>query len=80
MGRELEKLARAAPLQLPAHDEKHPAHEAVLLTRDVGGHETGVLLQPYDDRVFVCITQNDRLGTMVRTPHHLASRARRRRY
>lgn len=67
MGREiLSSPSSAAPVVLPDNDAKHPAHSAKLVKAAVGDHETDFLVQAFDDRVFICVSQMDKLGTMVR--------------
>lgn len=66
MGRQLASLATRGASSLPEEDENHPAHKAVQYTSEIDGHDTSVLVQPFDDRVFICVSQNGRIGTMVR--------------
>lgn len=52
-------------ISAPANDPGHPAHNAIHGQVEIGGINTQVLVQPYDDCMFVAVTQNDRMGTMV---------------
>lgn len=56
-------------VQAPADDQKHPAHRIRVAQCEVDGVSTDVLLQAFDDRIFVSVTQLQKLGTIVRLSH-----------
>lgn len=68
MGRPLQAAkpeAGAVEISAPANDMGHPAHRAVSGEVTIQEKKTTILIQPFDDTVFVTVTQNNRLGTMV---------------
>lgn len=70
MGREIHTPPTSAPILLPDSDPHHPAHTARLLQAAIGDHATDFLIQSFDDRVFVSVSQMDKLGTLVRACAH----------
>jgi hypothetical protein len=52
-------------IRLPEDDAGHPAHKIRVTTIDVGGVPTDLMLQPFADRVFISVSQLNKLGTIV---------------
>jgi hypothetical protein len=50
----------------PDDDAGHPAHRMRVARVAVAGTATDILVQPFSDRVFVAVSQLDKLGTIVR--------------
>lgn len=54
-------------VEAPQHDSSHPAHNVRFTTVAIAGVSTDFLLQQFADRVFVAVTQFNKLGTVVRS-------------
>ncbi len=66
MGKAIEPIPSEARVVAPENDPQHPAHKAVLLTEVIGDHDTDFLIQPFDDRIFISVSQVGKFGTIVR--------------
>lgn len=55
----------AVEIAAPDNDMGHPAHKAVSGEVTIQDKKATILIQPFDDTIFVTVTQNNRLGTMV---------------
>lgn len=55
----------AVPVLAPRHDARHNAHDIRSAVLEINGIETTVLVQPFSDRIFVLVTQMNKMGTIV---------------
>ena len=49
----------------PVEDPQHNVHKIKSAVLDINGKETTILLQPFSDRIFVLVTQMNKMGTIV---------------
>jgi hypothetical protein len=56
----------AIEVRSPEHDKDHPANSIRSATLMVNGCKTDILLESFADRVFIVVTQLNKLGTIVR--------------
>lgn len=54
------------PVHLPPDDGEHPAHSLRVACNMVDGIRTDFLVQAFSDRIFVLVTQLNKVGTIVR--------------
>lgn len=52
-------------IDAPADDPSHIVHKVRSEICDIDGIPTTFILQPYSDRVFIIVTQSDKLGTIL---------------
>ena len=63
MGRTLNLSSRV--ITAPVDDTLHPAHNAKHFSVQIGETSTQFLLQSFGDRIFIVVTQMNKLGTLV---------------
>lgn len=56
---------QAVALSVPAEDAGHPVHSIRSTCVTIGGQDTTIVAQAFSDRIFIIVTQIDKLGTMV---------------
>lgn len=70
---EMEKVKRNSSsaekivVEAPSNDLSHIAHKIKSQIIDIEGVSTKFIVQPFADRVFIIVTQSDKLGTIVRS-------------
>lgn len=55
------------PIRVPDNDSGHVAHSIKSATVEINGNRTNFLAEPFHDRIFVLVTQNQKMGTIVST-------------
>lgn len=55
----------AIPVSAPADDAQHTAHFIKSASIQINGHKTDFLVQPFDDRIFILVSQVEKMGTTV---------------
>lgn len=53
------------PISTSAGDSNHPAHRIKTANSQINGHDTHFLVQPFADRIFVLVTQVQKMGTAI---------------
>lgn len=49
----------------PPEDLGHNAHKILTDTITIDGHATDFIVQPFSDRIFIIVTQFEKMGTIV---------------
>lgn len=61
--------SKSIPISRPIDDAKHNAHFIKTASEVIDGHRTDFILQPFSDRIFIIVTQLEKMGTMVSCPN-----------
>lgn len=58
--------SNSIPISRAEDDAKHNANFIKTGSEVIDGHHTDFIVQPFSDRIFIVVTQLQKMGTMVR--------------